>query len=56
MAISDCPFDMQFPFKLRVETKQMCKEYVKYVFSCFTNKDIFSFLDIDGKIDFRKVY
>ena len=55
MAVSDCPIDLQFPFKLRVETNSLCREYVKYVFSCFTNIDVFTFLDIDGKVSFLNI-
>lgn len=49
MGVSDCPIDLQFPFKLRIETNSLCRDYVKYVFSCFTDKDIFTFIKTDGK-------
>ena len=55
VAVSDCPIDLQFPFKLRIETNSLCREYVKYVFSCFTNIDVFTFLDIDGKVSFLNI-
>ena len=55
VGVSDCPIDLQFPFKLRVETNSLCREYVKYVFSCFTNIDVFTFLDIDGKVSFLNI-